>query len=141
MHSQTHIASEPMAGLMTTSDGKTGVVARLIYKPADPYAVIATITDQAGVIQIWRIGRDLMLAGLTAPEAEPAGLDRLRVWACEHPAGHSLMIGMVASFVALLELDVAEVAAFLATTLDAVPRDAEALHLDFDAELDQLASR
>jgi hypothetical protein len=48
------------------------------------------------------------------------------------------MIAMMASFLAVLELDLAEVAAFLATTLDALPRGAEALHLDFDAELDQL---
>jgi Streptomyces sporulation and cell division protein, SsgA len=138
MHRQTHIPSEPMAGFMTTTDGRTAVAVRLIYKPADPYAITATITDPAGVIQIWRIGRDLLLSGLAAPESEPAGLDRLRVWASERPGGHSLMIAIFASFLAVLELDLAEVAAFLATTLDALPRGAEALHLDFDAELDQL---
>lgn len=138
MHRQTHIPSEPMTGFITTTDGKTAVAVRLIYKPADPYAVTATITDPAGVIQIWRIGRDLMLAGLAAPESEPAGLDRLRVWARERPGGHVLMIAMMASFLAVLELDLAEVAAFLATTLDALPRGAEGLHLDLDAELDEL---
>ena len=59
-------------------------------------------------------------------------------WAANAPKAVPAMIAMMASFLAVLELDLAEVAAFLATTLDALPRGAEALHLDFDAELDQL---
>jgi Streptomyces sporulation and cell division protein, SsgA len=142
MHRHTHIASEPMSGFVTTSDGKSAVMAKMIYKPTDPYAVTTTITDPSGVVQIWRVGRDLMLTGLTAPQAEPAGLDRLRVWSRERDAGgHSLLIGMMASFLGVLELDLAEVVAFLATTLDALPRGQENLHLDFDAELDELVSQ
>ena len=73
----TVLLSEVMAGSMTTADGTADVAVRLTYKPRDPHALIVTITDRAGVVQIWTIGRDLLLRGLIAQASRPAGRSRI----------------------------------------------------------------
>ena len=58
--------SELMAGSMTTTGRTMDVTARLTYVPQDPHVITVTITDRAGGVPIWTIGRDLLLAGLIA---------------------------------------------------------------------------
>src|SRR5882724_7994935 len=57
MNNSVHMLSEVMAGSMTTADGTADVAVRLTYKPRDPHAFIVTITERAGVVLIWTIGR------------------------------------------------------------------------------------
>ena len=40
------------------------VTARLTYVPRDLHVITVTITDRAGAVPIWTIGRDLLLGGL-----------------------------------------------------------------------------
>jgi len=140
MKSSAHSMSELMTGSMTTTNGTTDVTARLTYKPWDPYAIIVTITDRAEAVQIWTIGRDLLLRGLTAQASCPAGRHRIRLWTCLHHNESSLMIAMMTSFVAFLELDLEKIADFAIGTLYLVPQGEESRQLDLDAELERLTA-
>lgn len=71
MKSCAHVTSELVAGAMTATDGTMDVTARLAYRPSDPYVIIMTITDRAGAVHIWTIGRDLLLASLIAEASCP----------------------------------------------------------------------
>ena len=117
MNSSVHMLSEVMAGSMTTADGTADVAVRLTYKP-----------------------RDLLLRGLIAQASRPAGMNRIRLWTCQHHDGPSLTIAMMASFVAFLELDLEKVADFAVATLQLVPQGEEPGQLDLDAELDRLTA-
>jgi Streptomyces sporulation and cell division protein, SsgA. len=140
MNSSVHMLSEVMAGSMTTADGTADVAVRLTYKPRDPHALTVTITDRAGVVLIWTIGRDLLLRGLIAQASRPAGVNRIRLWTCQHHDRPSLMIAMMTSFVAFLELDLENVAGFAIATLQLVPQGEEPGQLDLDAELERLTA-
>ena len=140
MNSSAHMMSEVMAGSMTTADRTTDVTVRLTYKTRDPHALIVTITGRAGVVQIWTIGRDLLLRGLIAQASRPAGMDRVRLWTCQHHHGPTLMIVMMTNFVAFLELDLEKVADFAIATLQLVPQGEEPGQLDLDAELERLTA-
>ena len=131
MNGSVHMLSEVMAGSMTTGDGAADVAVRLTYKPRDPHALIVTITERAGEVQIWTIGRDLLLSGLIAQPSRPAGMNRIRLWTCQHHDGPSLMT----SFVAFLELELQNVADFAIATLQLMPQGEEPGQLDIDAEL------
>ena len=138
MNSSAHLLSEVMTGSMTTTDGTTDVAVRLTYKPRDPHALIVTITDRAGVVQIWTIGRDLLLGGLIARASCPAGMGQIRLWTCQSRSGPSLIIARMTSFAAFLEVDLKEVADFVMGTLELVPQDEEFSQLNLDAELGRL---
>jgi hypothetical protein len=135
MNKSARTTSVVMAGFMTTADGTTDVTARLSYKPRHPHVIIVTITDRAGAVQIWTIGRDLLLGGLAAQGSCPAGVDRVRAWMCQHDSGPSLMIAMMTSFAAFLELDLERIADFTAGTLRQVPQGEESRHLNLDVRL------
>ena len=135
MNSSAHLLSEVMTGSMTTTDGTTDVAVRLTYKPRDPHALIVTITDRAGVVQIWTIGRDLLLGGLIARASCPAGMGQIRLWTCQSRSGPSLIIARMTNFAAFLELDLKEVADFVMGTLELVPHNEEFRQLNLDAEL------
>ena len=68
------------------------------------------------------------------------GMDRIRLWTCQHDHGPSLMIVMMTSFVALLELDLEKVADFAIATLQLVPQGEESGQLGLDAELERLTA-
>jgi hypothetical protein len=138
MDRHTHTVSEALTGRLTTADGRAEVRARLIYEARDPYAITITIKDPAGVVQIWTVGRELLRSGLTAQVASPAGLDRIRLWTCVNSNGPVLMIALMSSFFAVLELRLPGVSAFLANTLDLVQPGDETEHVDLDTELIQL---
>ena len=140
MKSSAHSMSELMTGSVTTTDATTDVTARLTFEPWDPYAIIVTIIDRAGAVQIWAIGRDLLLRGLTAQASCPAGRHRVRLWTCQHHNGPSLMIAMMTSFVTFLELDLQRVADFAIGTLYLVPQGEESRQIDLDAELERLTT-
>jgi hypothetical protein len=42
---------------MTTAGGTLDVTARLTYVPRDPHVITVAITDRAGAVLIWTIGR------------------------------------------------------------------------------------
>ena len=67
-------------------------------------------------------------------------MDRIRLWTCQHDHGPSLMIVMMTSFVALLELDLEKVADFAIATLQLVPQGEESGQLGLDAELERLTA-
>ncbi len=135
MKSSTHAMSELMAGSMTTAGGTMDVTAMLTYKPRDPHVTIVTITDHAGAVLIWTIGRDLLLGGLIARASCPAGMDQIRLWTCPSRQGRLLIIARMTSFAAFLELNLKEVADFVMGTLELVPQDEESRQLNLDAEL------
>ena len=62
MKSSAHAMSELIAGSMTTTGRTMDVTARLTYVPRDPHVITVTITDRAGAVPIWTIGRDLLLS-------------------------------------------------------------------------------
>jgi sporulation and cell division protein SsgA len=99
-----------------------------------------TTTVRAGVVLIWTIGRDLLLRGLIAQPSRPAGVNRIRLWTCQHHDRPSLMIAMMTSFVAFLELDLENVAGFAIATLQLMPQGEEPGQLDLDAELERLTA-
>jgi hypothetical protein len=55
------------------------VKARLTYVPRDPHVITVTITDRAGAVPIWTIGRDLLLGGPIARASCPAGMGQIRL--------------------------------------------------------------
>ena len=138
MKSSAHAMSELLAGSMTTAGGTMDVTARLSYVPRDPHVITVTITDQAGAIPIWSIGRDLLLGGLIARASCPAGMGQIRLWTCRSPSGPSLIIARMTSFAAFLELNLKEAADFVMGTLELVPQDEEFRQLNLDAELGRL---
>ena len=111
------------------------VTARLTYVPRDPHVITVTITDRAGAVPIWTIGRDLLLGGLIAQASCPAGMGQIRLWTCQSPSGPLLIIARMTSFAAFLELDLKEVADFVMGTLELAPQDEEFRQLNLDAEL------
>ena len=135
MTSSTHAMSELMAGSMTTTGRTMDVTATLTYVPRDPHLITVTITDRAGAVPIWTIGRDLLLGGLIARASCPAGMGQIRLWTCQSRSGPSLIIARMTSFAAFLELDRQEVADFVMGTLELVPQDEEFRQLNLDAEL------
>jgi Streptomyces sporulation and cell division protein, SsgA len=141
MPSEPQAISQQLAGYITTTEGSTGVCARLTYYGRDPYAITVTITDVAGVVQIWRVSRELITRAEDADESCPAGLDRIRLWTRPDPGHATLVIGMTASFLAVLELDLEPVIKFMSRTLELVPSGRESAYLDPDAELAELTSQ
>jgi hypothetical protein len=135
MKSSAHAMSELMAGSMTTTGRTMDVTARLTCVPRDPHVITVTITDRAGAVPIWSIGRDLLLGGLIARASCPAGMGQIRLWTCQSRSGPSLIIARMTSFAAFLELDLKEVADFVMSTLELVPQDEEFRQLNLDAEL------
>jgi hypothetical protein len=111
------------------------VTARLTYTPRDPHVITVTITDRAGAVLIWTIGRDLLLGGLIARASCPAGMGQIRLWTCPSRQGSSLIIARMTDFAAFLELNLEEVADFVMGTLELVPQDEELRQLNLDAEL------
>ena len=140
MKSSADAMSELMAGSMTTTGRTMDVTARLTYVPQDPQVITVTITDRAGAVPIWTIGRDLLLRGLIAQASRPAGRSRIRLWTCQHHDRPSLTIAMMTSFVAFLELDLENVADFAIATLQLMPQGEEPGHLDLDAEMERLTA-
>ena len=112
------------------------VTARLTYVPQDPHVITVTITDRAGAVPIWTIGRDLLLGGLIARASCPAGMGQIRLWTCQSRSGPSLMIARMTDLRAhSWKLDLKEVADFVMGTLELVPHNEELRQLNLDAEL------
>jgi hypothetical protein len=111
------------------------VTARLTYAPRDPHVISVTIADQAGAVLVWAISRDLLLGGLVAQAACPAGMGQIRLWTSQSRSGPSLIIAWMTSFAVFLEVDLKAVTDFVMRTLELVPQDEEFRHQNLDAEL------
>jgi hypothetical protein len=85
---------------MTTAGGTLDVTARLTYVPRDPHVITVAITDRAGAVLIWTVGRDLLLGGLIARASCPAGMGQIRLWTCQSRSGPSLIIARMTSHMA-----------------------------------------
>jgi hypothetical protein len=105
--------SATLACILTTSAGTSRVRARLISQPSHPQAVTAAVTDRAGVVHLWAVGRELLEAGMAAPASRPARGNRIWLWTCDGPAVRSLMVARASPWFEVLELDCAVVGAFL----------------------------
>jgi hypothetical protein len=97
MKSSADAMSELMAGSMTPTGRMMDVTARLTYVPRDPHVITVRITDRAGAIPIWTIGRDLLLGGLIAQASCPAGMGQIRLWTCRSRSGPLLIIARMTS--------------------------------------------
>src|SRR5437762_6589603 len=98
MKSSADAMSELMAGSMTTTGRTMDVTARLTYVPQDPQVITVTITDRAGPVPIWTIGRDLLLGGLIARASWPVGMGQIRLSTCQSRRAPSLTIARMTNF-------------------------------------------
>ncbi|MFC1440013.1 SsgA family sporulation/cell division regulator [Streptacidiphilus sp. N1-10] len=110
------------ARLIVTADLSCDFVARLGYRPEDPFAVRLTFPAEIsldGTEQTWTFARDLLGEGMLAP----AGAGDVHVWPC---GPHRTMVELHGpEGAAMLRLRSAEVRAFLARSYAAVPEGAE----------------
>ena len=114
------------------------VVTRWTYRTVDPYAVTLGVRGRADRFVEWLVARDLARDGLHGP----AGCGDVRM-SPQHVAGHDVVEIEIRSAGgrAVLEVDRAQLAAFLDTTAVLVPVGGEAAHVDLDAEIGKLTSR
>jgi hypothetical protein len=103
-----HITLEPLAGSRTDRRRQ--------------HTIVVMITDRVRAGHTWTIGRDLLLGGLDAPASCLAGMDRVRLCTSQSDKGPSLIIPMMTSSVALLELNLEQVADLAMGTLQLFPQ-------------------
>lgn len=132
MKSDRSVTCEIVLRLLVAGNGAVAVPTTLVYNPADPYAVHATMHAASGSVE-WIFSRDLLHRGLRRPcgvgdvhVAPATGAHRRAVVSIElsTPDGE-----------AVLHADTSDLAAFLTSTFLAVPRGCESAHLDIDAAL------
>lgn len=132
MNSVTSVTCEIRLHLLVSEDDAWAVPTTLSYRPADPYAVHATMNTASESID-WVFSRELLHDGLRHPcgvgdlHVEPGTDDRGRTFVSidlSAPDGH-----------AVLRADATDLAAFLADTFLAVPLGEESAHLDLEAVL------
>jgi len=112
------------------------VTARLTYVPQDPHVITVTITDRAGAVPIWTIGRDLLLGGLIARASCPAGMGQIRLWTCQSRSGPTVAENRQDDqFRRIPGAGSEKVADFVMGTLELVPHNEEFRQLNLDAEL------
>jgi len=116
-------------------DGTTPVRSRWSYRADHPFTVVAAFQTERDRWVEWVFSRELLAAGLT----EPAGLGDVRFSPLEERGLHMLVVEIESpEGYALLELDHASVADFLAATEGLVPLGGEEEHFDVDALIDEL---
>ncbi|WP_235735083.1 SsgA family sporulation/cell division regulator [Nocardioides alcanivorans] len=105
------------------------------FRTSDPYAVSASFGTMMGEI-VWTFGRDLLSEGLGGS----VGIGDVRVWPGVDLTGRgTLMLEFRSPDGELVvETPRAEVANFVARTLQLVPSGAESDHLDVDAIINEL---
>ncbi|MFE2877684.1 SsgA family sporulation/cell division regulator [Streptomyces roseus] len=107
----------------------TPVPVTFLYRRADPLCVQATFHSPTNGDVVWKLGRDVLIAGTRAP----AGSGDVAVW----PASAATPNGVVWLRLgpegehALLSLDRAQMSAWLMTTCLLVPPGTEEDHLDW----------
>lgn len=135
MNSVTSVTCEMHLRLLVAGGDAQVIPTTLVYSPADPYAVHATMTVPDGPVE-WILSRDLLHDGLRLPcgvgdlHVAPGMDERGRPFVAIElgsPDGH-----------AVLQADAQELSRFLADTLNAVPLGAESACLDIDAALASL---
>lgn len=135
MSSTTSVTSQIRMHLPSAGDDVSTVPTvptTLVYSPADPYAVQATMHTTSGPVA-WVFSRELLHAGLE----QPAGLGDLHIAPCTDEDGRPYLSIELSTpgGAAVLHADAAEIAAFLADTFLAVPCGHESAHLDIDGAL------
>ena len=120
--------------LMQSPHSGVPVSATLLYDFNEPYAIDAEFHTADGDVT-WVFGRDLLNAGLTTPTGE----GDVAIWPSTQQGTSVLCLSLDSpSGSAVLEAELAEVAAFLDVTFSLVPAGTEMEFLDLDAELAQL---
>jgi hypothetical protein len=115
----------------------------LHYSRKDPYAVRMSLDSNTGKPVQWFISRDLLAAGMYAPE----GIGDVRAWPAAAENGAStgrktlnIELGPPGGYVHF-ETSAAGVGAFLARTYDLVPGGQESAFLNLDTELAELLNQ
>ncbi|MFE7515998.1 SsgA family sporulation/cell division regulator [Streptomyces sp. NPDC057540] len=126
------VLSRSIAVELLTEDVTVGVETTVSYTSRDPYALSILFHLPGDVPVLWRIDREMVLAGSLAPTGEgevrvlpaPEGKVFLRLG----PAGHCAMVRCVREELARLVHD----------TLALVPQGTEERHIDWQPLLDFL---
>jgi hypothetical protein len=129
------------------------LMAGLYYSRQDPYAVRMSFDAAMDEPVIWTFDRDMLAAGLDAPE----GIGDIRTWPSagsvsaeaeaepetEAGAGEKILNIVLGppSGCARFEVDAAAIEAFLTRTYELVPAGQESACLNLDAELAELLSQ
>ena len=127
------------------------LMAGLYYSRQDPYAVRMSFDTSMDEPVIWTFDRDMLAAGLDAPE----GIGDIRTWPSagsvsaeaeaetEAGAGEKILNIVLGppSGCARFEVDAAAIEAFLTRTYELVPAGQESACLNLDAELTELLSQ
>jgi hypothetical protein len=127
------------------------LMAGLYYSRQDPYAVRMSFDAAMDEPVIWTFDRDMLAAGLDAPE----GIGDIRTWPsagsvsadaeaeAEAGAGEKILNIVLGppSGCARFEVDAAAIEAFLTRTYELVPAGQESACLNLDAELAELLSQ
>jgi hypothetical protein len=132
MKSVTPVTCEIRMQLLVAGDGVRTVPTTLVYSPADPYALHATMHTASEAID-WVFSRELLHEGLR----RPSGLGDLHVAPAVDENGRRVVCIELSTpdGHAVLRADAAEIAGYLTDTFLAVPLGAESAHLDIDAAL------
>lgn len=116
------------------------VTAGLSYSRQDPYAVRMSFDVGTDEPVNWTFGRDLLAAGLHAPE----GLGSVRTWPSAASAAGEKILNIVLGppdGYARFEASAAGIEAFLDRTFELVPAGQESAHLNLEAELAEFLSQ
>jgi Streptomyces sporulation and cell division protein, SsgA len=124
--------------LVVAEETAVPVNAALSYDPADPYAVTAVFhADDAAPVE-WTFGRDLLMAGTTAPSGE----GDVVVWPWTTDGRQVVCIALSSpSGEALLEAASDDVRSFLRASYELLPSGQESEQLDVDSAIDRLLGR
>lgn len=134
---RTSVTCEIHLRLLVADDRAEDVPTTVVYSPADPYAVHATMHVASGPVE-WVLSRDLLHDGLSlacgvgdlhvAPGTDDHGVAFVSI-ELSTPHGHAILLA-----------DASELSAFLAGTFRAVPLGCESAHIDIDAALASLVA-
>jgi len=134
---RTVVERELTMRMIVSAERYAPVTARLRYATDDPFAVHVAFHSGAERPVLWTFARDLLTEG----RFRACGQGDVRVWPGRGVEGGGPVILLALSSPcgdALLEVDAAEVAGWLAHTLCLVPRGREGELLDLDGPLAEL---
>lgn len=145
--SRTDVSAELGLGLVGPERTIVPLTASLSYRCSDPYAIRMAFHVGTDEPVAWILARDLLAAGLHAPE----GTGDVQAWpsaaagdpaAAGTAAGHQILnIAMTSPFGhAQFEVSARAIEAFLQCTYSIVAAGEEPAYLDLDAELAALLS-
>ena len=130
----------PLPLIVTTGAGEAALDAELRYDPTDPFAVSLAIGTECGEPVVWTFARDLLSAGIGAPQGE-GDITIEPDFATDLDTDERMLrITLATDCLATMLTPSANVVEFLVETFTAVPTGSELDRVDLDAEIAALLS-